>query len=233
MRTIGAVPSLDFRHAVTSRYSCRAYLNKPVPRETVVSILQLAGQSPSGGNLQPWHVRVLTGSALEGLVTRIAQRAKESPEGEAQEYQVYPPRLEEPYRSRRFKCGEDLYAALGIPRDDRPARLEQFARNLAFFGAPVALFFAVDKRMDRNQWAHLGMFMQTLMLSAREHGLHTCPQESWAVWLPTVADYLDLPEELRLYCGMAMGYEDAGNPVNRWRTERAALAEWATLRGFE
>jgi nitroreductase len=204
-----------------------------VARETVQSILELAARSPSGGNVQPWHVRVLAGSALEGLLAHVARRAEESPGGESLEYCVYPPKMDEPYRSRRLKCGEDLYAALDISRDDRPGRLRQFARNFVFFDAPVALFFAVDKRMDRNQWAHLGMFMQTLMLSAREHGLHTCPQESWAIWLRTIADYLELPDTLRLYCGMAMGYEDAGDPVNCWRTERAPVGEWATLTGFD
>jgi nitroreductase len=147
------------------------------------------------------------------------------PQGEEREYDVYPPDLHEPYRSRRYKCGEDLYAALGIPREDKPARLRQFARNLEAFGAPVLLFFSIDRRMGRNQWAHLGMFMQTIMLLAVEEGLHTCPQEAWSGFHRTIADFLGLPDEQMFYCGMALGYADMDHPVNQWRTERAPLDE--------
>ena len=153
--------------------------------------------------------------------------------GEGSEYHVYPPNLHEPYRSRRFKCGEDLYASIGIARENKPARLMQFARNYEFFGAPVGLFFSIDRRMGADQWADVGMFMQNIMLLARAHGLHTCPQEAWAVWPKTVAEFLGMPAEHMLFCGMALGHGDESAPVNSWRTERASLAEFATLRGFE
>jgi len=213
--------------AVAGRFSARAYRNKPVPMETVRQILDRARQAPSGGNLQPWHVYVLAGSKLEQLIARVRQCALQQPRGEAREYNVYPPDLHEPYRSRRYKCGEDLYAALGIPREDKPARLRQFARNLEAFGAPVLLFFSIDRRMGRNQWAHLGMFMQTIMLLAVEEGLHTCPQEAWSAFHRTIADFLGLPDEQMFYCGMALGYADMDHPVNQWRTERAPLDEIA------
>jgi nitroreductase len=211
--------------AVAERFSARAYLNKPVPMDKVRQILDRARQAPSGGNLQPWHVYVLAGSKLQQLITHVRQRALMQPQGEEREYDVYPPDLHEPYRSRRYKCGEDLYAALGIPREDKPARLRQFARNLEAFGAPVLLFFSIDRRMGRNQWAHLGMFMQTIMLLAVEEGLHTCPQEAWSGFHRTIADFLGLPDEQMFYCGMALGYADMDHPVNQWRTERAPLDE--------
>jgi Nitroreductase family len=153
--------------------------------------------------------------------------------GEGTEYNVYPPNLHEPYRSRRFKCGEDVYASIGIPREDKLARLRQFARNYDFFGAPVGLFFSIDRRMGADQWSDVGMFMQNIMLLSREHGLHTCPQEAWAVWHKTVAEFLQIPAEHMLFCGMALGHRDESAPINSWRTERAPLAEFATLRGFE
>jgi nitroreductase len=140
---------------------------------------------------------------------------------------VYPPDLHEPYRSRRYQCGEDLYAALGIPREDKPARLRQFAKNLQAFGAPMVLFFAIGRSMGRNQWAHLGMFMQTIMLLAVEEGLHTCPQEAWSAFGRTIADFLGVPEDELLYCGMSIGYADLAHPVNQWRTERAPLEDFA------
>jgi nitroreductase len=218
--------------AIDSRMSCRAFLDTPVPKATVVAILEAAKRAPSGGNLQPWRVDVLTGEPLAKFVAIIREKLLTQPLGEGSEYHVYPPNLHEPYRSRRFKCGEDLYATISIERTNKPERVRQFARNYEFFGAPVALFFSVDRRMGVDQWADVGMFMQNIMLLAREHGLHTCAQEAWAVWYKTVGEYLQLPADHMLFCGMALGYRDENAPINTLRTDRAALQEFATLRGF-
>ena len=213
--------------AVAARFSARAFLDRAVPTETVERILDRARRAPSGGNLQPWQVYVVSGKPLRRLIGKIRRKALLRPRGEKPEYNVYPPGLHEPYRSRRYQCGEGLYAAIGIPREDKKGRLKQFARNLEGFGAPVVLFFAIDRAMGRNQWAHLGMFMQTIMLLAVEEGLHTCPQEAWSVFHGTIAEFLGLPEQQMLYCGMAMGYADLQHPINRWRTERAPLSDIA------
>ena len=217
--------------AVENRFSCRAFLDRPVAEERIRRILDRARQAPSGGNLQPWFVYAVRGAALARLKSRIRARSLEMPRGEPREYEVYPPELHEPYRSRRFQCGEQLYAALGIPREDRPARLRQFARNLEAFGAPILLFFAIERRMGQNQWAHLGMFMQTVMLLAAEEGLHTCAQEAWSAFHGTISDFLGLPEDQMLYCGMAVGYGDPDHPINQWRTERAPLDDIARFLG--
>jgi nitroreductase len=218
--------------AIESRVSCRAFLSTPIPKATIVAILEAAKRAPSGGNLQPWVVHVLTGAPLEEFRSLIRAKLATQPMGEGAEYNVYPPHLHEPYRSRRFKCGEDLYAAINIARENRLARLQQFARNYEFFGAPVALFFAIDRRMGQDQWADVGMFMQNIMLLAREHGLDTCAQEAWAIWHKTVGEFLALPPEQMLFCGMALGVRDTAAPINTLRTERAALEEFAVLRGF-
>ncbi|MEM7708890.1 MAG: nitroreductase [Pseudomonadota bacterium] len=223
---------MELTEAVRSRYSARAFLPKEVSETTVRRVLDRAAQAPSGGNLQPWHVYALGGAALQELLREVATRLPGNPRGEPAEYDVYPTSLKEPYRTRRYRCGEDLYASIEIPRDDKLGRLRQFAKNLTCFGAPVCLFFAIDRTMGRNQWAHLGMFMQTVMLLAREEGLHTCAQEAWSAWHETVSRHVSLPEELMLYCGMALGYADEQAPINRWRTERAPRDEWCTLRGF-
>lgn len=224
---------MNVTSAVTSRISCRAFLDKPVPKQAVVDILETAKRAPSGGNLQPWLVHVLSGHSLAEFLATIRGKLSLLPVGEGTEYNVYPPELHDPYRARRFKCGEDLYATMDIPRDNKPARLRQFARNYEFFGAPVGLFFCIDRRMGQDQWADLGMFMQTVMLLARERGLHTCAQEAWAIWHKTVAEFLRLPAEVMLFSGMALGYMDESAPINSLRTQRAALDEFATLRGFE
>ena len=215
--------------AVAERFSARAFLAEPVSSGQIRRILERARQAPSGGNLQPWHVYVVAGQKLQALFRQVSESAAAHPRGEPPEYSVYPPDLHEPYRSRRYKCGEDLYNALGIPREDKPARLRQFAKNLRGFGAPMVLFFTIDHAMGRNQWAHLGMFMQTVMLLAVEEGLHTCPQEAWSAFHSTVAAFIGMPDEQMFYCGMAMGHADLDHPVNQWRTERAPLQEIATF----
>ncbi len=223
---------MNVSEAVRARQSVRAFTDRPVPRELVESLLMRARQAPSGGNLQPWHVYVLGGERLEEFKALIAEKLRQSPTGEGSEYDVYPPKLKEPYRTRRFRCGASLYEAIGIAQEDRLARLTQFANNYRFFGAPVGLFFAIDRTMQEGQWSDLGMFIQTLMLLAVEEGLATCPQEAWAVWHRTVADFVGMPEHLMLFCGMALGYADSGHPINSWRTERASLDEFVEWHGL-
>lgn len=221
---------MNVSEAIASRISCRAYLPTPVPEDTVRAILNAARRAPSGGNLQPWHVYALSGAALAELLAQIRAKLPRQPGGDGSEYDIYPANLWEPYRSRRFKCGEDMYGTIGVPREDKLARLRQFARNYTFFGAPVGLFFYLDRRMGPPQWSDVGMYMQNVMLLARERGLHTCPQEAWSVWYRTVGEFLGVPPELELFAGMALGYMDESAPINGLRTDRAPLDEFATLR---
>ena len=216
--------------AIASRRSIRAFTSEPVPRRTVEEILTLAARAPSGGNLQPWRVYALLGEARDELVRRVAEARKQTPMGEPPEYPVYPPGLAEPYRTRRFRCGEQMYALLGLAREDKPARLMQFARNWEFFGAPAGLIFTIDRAMGQGQWADLGMFMQNVMLLARERGLHSCAQEAWAVWHRIIRDTLSVPDNQMIFCGMALGFADATAPVNALITERAPLEDFATIK---
>ncbi len=223
---------MNVTEAARTRMSCRAFLDTPVPEETVREILDAARWAPSGGNLQPWHVHVLTGEPLKELLDSISPRFNTLPLAEGAEYQVYPAPLTPPYTGRRFKCGADLYASIGIPREDRPGRYRQFARNFEFFGAPVGIFISIDRLMGPPQWSDVGMFAQNIMLLARDHGLHTCAQEAWTFWHKTLTAYLELPENMMLFCGIALGHADTEHPINNWRTERAELDEFAVLRGF-
>lgn len=218
--------------AIATRMSCRAFKSDPVPVATVRRILERATKTPSGGNLQPWHVAVLTGAPLQALVADVAEKSHLLPDGEGSDYPIYPPNLHEPYRDRRFQCGADLYAILGIARDDKVRRFAQFSRNFSFFGAPVGLFFSIDRRMEVGQWSDLGMFIHAVMLLAREEGLHTCAQEAWAIWPKTVARHIDLPDDRMLFCGMALGVMDDADPVNTLRTERAPVDAFTTFHGW-
>lgn len=221
---------MNVSEAIATRRSVRAFRPDPVPRETVEKILTLAARAPSGGNLQPWKVYVLMGAARDELIARVRAKMPSEPRGEGAEYHIYPPELTEPYATRRFRVGEALYATLGIPREDKAARLAQFVRNFEFFGAPVGMIFTIDRQMQQGQWADLGMFIGNIMLLAREFGLHTCPQEAWAVWSKTIRDYLSVPANEMIFCGMALGLRDEDARVNALVTERAPLAEYAVFR---
>jgi len=216
--------------AIASRKTIRAFKPDPVPRETVLEILRLAARAPSGGNLQPWKVYALFGEARDELVRRTAEVRKTKAMGQKPEYEIYPPDLTEPYKTRRFRIGEAMYATLGIPREDKLARFEFFSGNWRFFGAPVGLVVTMDRIMRQGQWSDLGMFLQNIMLLAREHGLHTCPQEAWALFHATIREYLEVPANEMIFCGMGIGYADESHPVNGLVSERAELAEYVTVR---
>lgn len=219
--------------ALDSRYTCRAFTEQAVPRETIERILKQAQRAPSGGNLQPWRVYVTAGDVREGIIQAVREKMAENPRGEGPEYQIYPPKLTEPYRTRRFQVGEAMYAQLGIPREDKKQRLQWFARNYEGFGAPVLMFFTMDRQMQEGQWSDLGMFLQSIALMAREEGLHTAFQEAWAVWTPTIVKALDIPDNEMLFCGMGLGYEDPEHPLSGFRSERAPLEELVSYHGMD
>lgn len=216
---------------IKSRISTRAFLDKLVPESEIRNILDIAKFAPSGGNLQPWKVHVVTGAARERVIAAVKKSIAENPFANESDLKVYPENLWEPYRSRRFHVGEEMYALLGVPREDKMARIGHLQKNFEFFGAPVGLFFTLDRRFDKGQWAHLGMFMLAIALVAEERGLASCMQEAWTTREKTVSDILGVPETEQLYCGMALGYPDKAAAVNRLRSTRAPLEEFVTFHG--
>ena len=216
--------------AIRQRISTRAFLPDPVPQELLRELLHVARHSPSGGNLQPWKVHVVTGAARDKLVAAAKAAIAENPFADESGIAIYPDKLWDPYRSRRFSVGEAMYEKLGIPREDKAARLAHLLRNYEFFGAPAAFFFSLDARFDKGQWAHLGMFMQSLALAAHERGLATCMQEAWAARGKLVREFLDIPDSDAFYCGMAIGFADKSAPVNTLRAARAELDEFVIWR---
>ncbi len=220
---------MNLLDAIDSRISVRDFLPTPVDGAVIRRVLAAAARAPSGGNLQPWHLQVMAGATLDRLKALMRQRVVDAPDGEPRDYEVYPPSLWSPYRERRFQIGEDMYALLGIPRGDRPARLAWFARNYQFFGAPMALFCSVDRGMGAPQWSDLGMFLQTVMLLLRAEGLDSCAQECWSTYPQTIGGFLELPPERMLFCGMAIGHRNPAHPVNALVSRRAPLDEFATF----
>lgn len=219
---------MHVRDAVTSRRSIRDFSAEPVSGEVVRRVLDLALRAPSGGNLQPWKLHVLSGNALSHLKEAIAEVIYQHPNGEHPDYQIYPTELVSPYRERRHEIGELLYGQLGIPREDKAQRHAWFHRNFTFFGAPVGLFFSINRRMGPPQWADLGILMQTVMLLLREEGLHSCAQECWALYPKCVGTFLSLPQEHMLFAGMAIGFAREDQAINKIRTPRADTADMVT-----
>ncbi len=222
---------MQLLEAIRSRRSIRAFLPKPVPRETIAALLDAAAWAPSGSNMQPWLVHVVTGEPLERLRRAAVASALDGGARAEPEWRYYPEPIPEPYLTRRRACGFGLYAQLGIARDDRAGRARQHARNFELFGAPVALFFFIDARLARGSWLDYGMFLQNVMLLAREHGLHSCPQAAWLEQHRVVRSMLAVPPGLTLVCGMALGYADESAPVNAYQPPREAHSAFTTWHG--
>jgi nitroreductase len=218
--------------ALYGRISTRSFLPTPLTIELLTEILDAARWSPSGGNLQPWKVVAVSGVEKDALTQLGRDAFGVNPRGEEGDRPMYPKELWEPHRTYRYQVGEEMYAKLGIPREDKAARFTHVARNFEFFGAPVGLFFVIDERMGHGQWAHLGMFMQSIALAAYERGVSSCFQEFWALVRETLKTHFELGETEMVYCGMALGFADPEAPVNSLRSTRAEVRDFTTFRGF-
>ena len=205
---------MNVTDAVLSRSSIRSFLNKPVSDELLKALLEKSSRAASGGNLQPWKIFVINNSSMKGFLD--FQEGWTEPEVPA--YDIYPPKLKEPYRTSRFELGEQMYELLGIGREDKDARITQVMKNFKFFG---------DRQMGPPQWSDLGMFLQTFMLLAKEAGLDTCAQEAWSMKHDSVSKFVKAEDTDILFCGMAIGYRDDTALVNSLESERRPLKEWA------
>ena len=215
-----------FLQLIESRRSLRAFLPEPVPRATLERIIAAAARAPSGTNTQPWHVYVLTGAARDRLVAKVCHAFDHEPDQHHNEYDYYPNEFVEPYLSRRRKVGFDLYDLLGIQKGDKERMKAQHRRNYTFFDAPVGLMFAIDRRMGRGSWMDYGGFMQNVMLGARAFGYDTCAQAAWIQYHRIIGDELQLPDNLQLVCGMALGRADPAAAENTLVSERAPLDQY-------
>lgn len=213
---------------IRSRRSLRAFLPTPVEEEDIRAILEVATRAPSGTNTQPWKVTVVQGDALRRLSQAIlaAHNDAEVAKTHSEEYRYYPVEWRSPYIDRRRKVGWDLYALLGLGRDNKAGMHAQHGRNYAFFDAPVGLIFTIDRIMEQGSWLDYGMFLQNLMLAARARGLDTCPQAAFTQYHRIIQEQLAIPEQEMLVCGMSLGFADLSKVENSLQTERASLAEF-------
>ena len=220
--------------AITSRSSIRAFTAQPVPRETLTQLLSVASRAPSGTNCQPWRVYVLQGASRNTLVEKVcaahdALRADPSLASQyAEEYDYYPQQWVSPYIDRRRENGWGLYGLLGIGKADKDKMHAQHQRNYRFFDAPVGLMFTVDRVMGRGSLVDYGAFLQSIMVAARGHGLHTCPQAAWNGFSSIILPHVGAQASEMLVCGMALGYADTAAAVNSFHTPRVPVADFTT-----
>jgi len=218
--------------AITSRMSVRAFLPEAVPRETLMQVLDVASRAPSGVNTQPWKVYVLQGETRDALVSKVcaahdAVRADPSLAAHYQEaYAYYPEKWISPYIERRRENGWGLYGLLGIGKGDKEKMHAQHQRNYRFFDAPVGLMFTIDRVLGRGSLLDYGMFLQSIMVAARGHGLHTCPQAAWNGFAKIILPHIGAGEEEMLVCGMALGYADPSALVNSFHTPREPASQF-------
>ncbi|RKZ67927.1 MAG: nitroreductase [Gammaproteobacteria bacterium] len=219
---------MNTTEAICDRISTRAYLDKAVSNETIIKILDTARWSPSGTNTQPWKVAVVQGKTKQAITDAFLNANKNGIKPNP-DYEYYPTEWVEPYKDRRFKCGMDLYKALEIGREDKEKRVEAALANYRFFDAPVTLFFFIDKIMCKGSWFDMGMFLQSVMLAAREQGLGSCPQASTSDYPDLVREILGVSaDQFSLICGLSLGYADEEHPVNQYRTSREEVDSFTT-----
>jgi nitroreductase len=219
---------MDVFEALATRRSIRGFRPDPVPRAQIERILAAAARAPSGSNIQPWQVRVTQG-AEKARLSAAVRVAHEAGAAVPREYEYYPRQWREPYLARRRKVGFGLYELAGVARGDVAAGNAQRARNFDFFGAPVGLFFTIDRDLEQGSWLDFGMFLQSIMLAARGLGLDTCPQAAFCDHHDVVRRVLGLSDAQVMVCGMSLGFEDKDEPTNALVTERAPLVDFVTF----
>jgi nitroreductase len=220
-------PSAPVIEAVVNRRSVRRFQSTPIPMNVIKEILSAASRAPSGTNFQPWHVHVVTGATRDNL-TRAVTRAADAGD-HSLEYSYAPAPVPEPYLSRRRKVGFELYKLYGIARDDFGARKRAVLRNFEFFGAPVGLFFTMERSLVLGSWLDCGMFMQNVMILARAHGLETCAQQAWCEYGRVVHEQLRIPDTHIVLSGMALGHSDPDAPENTLISDRVSTEEFAVF----
>ena len=220
--------------AITSRMSARAFTQQAVPRELLEQILEVSSRAPSGTNTQPWKVYVLQGASRDSLVEKACaahDAIRANPELAAnykESYDYYPEKWVSPFIDRRRENGWSLYGLLDIGKGDKDKMHAQHQRNFKFFDAPVGLMFTINRVMGRGSLVDAGMLLQNIMVSARGHGLHTCPQAAWNGFANIIMPHIGAAEDELLVCGMSLGYADASDKVNSFHTPRVPAAEFTT-----
>ena len=203
----------DLEQAINDRRSTRMFLpDKPVPRELVDQALELAIRAPSNSNVQPWHLRLVSGATRDRLVAALLAEATSKP--------PVVPELPELFAHLRRDLGAKVYGSMGIARHDTEGRRIAVLRNWEFFRAPLAGIVCMHRDLHYVDSLGVGMFLQTFLLALTARGLGTCVQVSIAGYPEIVREQLNIPQEYAILSGLAIGYPDPTFRANNLRTER-------------
>lgn len=216
--------------AVRGRRSIRAFLPDPVPAKDIAAILELAKCAPSGGNMQPWVLDLLTGQSLERYRSALLARAESGRDPDPGYPYVYPG-LSDPYAARRRACGHGLYAALGVARDDKAGRQRAFLDNYRLFGAPVLLLLWFPRAVYPALLCDAGGFLQTAALAAVAYGYGSITQGALAAYPDIAAEITGRGDaaDLLLIAGIAIGRPDLAAAVNGFQPAREPLDRLVTF----
>ena len=212
---------MNINTLLNERHSCRAFLDKPVPAETLEQIFALAQRAPSNCNVQPWQTLVVSGAQKnvlsQALVHAVMQQQTPNPDFNwAIAYQ-------NEHRERQFGSANTLYSAMGIARENKRARQMAMLRNWQFFDAPHVAIFTMDKYLDIMGAVDMGIYAQSLSLIMQEHGISNCMQGALGQFPDPIRDMFGLPDERGVLFGMSFGYADPDAPANQARTTREDL----------
>lgn len=216
---------MEVYEALQNRKSVRAFLDKRVEREKIKTILQYARFAPSGTNMQPWKVCVVSGERKRVLEERLVRAFREEKK-EEMDYQYYPKNFIEPFKTRRRETGLLMYSTLGIQREEKKRMKEQWEQNYRSFNAPTVLYFFIDKNLETGSFLDYGMFLQSIVLLATEMGLGSCIQAVLAQYPSIVRSELNISSDYKVVCGIALGYEEKEALINSYRTPRISLEEF-------
>jgi nitroreductase len=220
---------MEIIEAIESRKSIRAYKKMNVSKEVLSKIIETSLRSPSATNLQPWNLYVITGEILEKIRHENVERFLSGGRPTFEE-----PLLNDLFRSRRSELAKDLFALLGIEREDKGKRKAWAARGHGYFDAPTVVLIALDQSVLAGTWSLLaiGSFIQSFCLSALEYGLGTCISEQGVAYHDIIRKYVDVPESQRLIISITVGYPDFSAPANQLISTRVAADDAVHWYGY-
>ncbi|MFZ2172569.1 MAG: nitroreductase [Rhodococcus sp. (in: high G+C Gram-positive bacteria)] len=223
-----SVAEQTLANLLDARISCRAFLPTPVPRQVITRILELAQQTPSWCNTQPWQVAITEGDATGRFRAGLGDYVRTHPQESDIEW---PREYRGEYKLRRRECAMQLYSSVGIAAGDRAASAEQTMKNFELFGAPHVAIITTDEALGTYGAVDCGLYVQTFLLAAQSLGIATIPQAALAGSSRYIHDFFALPEDRQVVCAISFGYADAENPANGFRTAREAVqnvAQWVS-----
>lgn len=223
---MGTTESDTVQSLLVGRWSCRAFLDRPVERPLIARVLELAALSPSWCNTQPWQVLVTGPEQTEDLRAALAAHLRE--DDRLLPDFPFPERYEGVLQERRRACGWQLYDAVGVARGDRVASARQAGRNAEFFGAPHVAIVSTHRDLGTYGAVDCGVYLSSFLLAAQSLGVGAVPQAAVASYAPFLRSYFGLDESRLVVFGISFGFPDLDHPANGFRTPRASLDETVT-----